>query len=246
MASPKARTEVDAQTRTALKKDDPLVHTTQAGLDWIAANRSKALRIGLAILALIVIAIVAAVVYQQRSQAAENAFGAAMSIYSTPIADPQQQLPPGARTFPNAAERAKTARPQFEAVANQYGSTDAGHNARYFAGVTAAEMGDVSGAEATLRKAAGGGDSNVASLAKLALSNLLAQHGNSPEAVKLYQELINHPTSTVPASAAQLQLAQLYETTNPAEANKLYAQIKAKDTKTAAGQIAAQRLAGQH
>jgi predicted negative regulator of RcsB-dependent stress response len=237
---------VDAQTRTALKQDDPFVHTTELGLDWIAANRGKALRIGVAIVTVLILAIVAAVVYQHRSQAAETAFGSAMSVYSTPLADPAQPLPPGVKTFSSAAERAKAARPQFESVANQYGSTEAGHNARYFAGLTAAEMGDVSGAEATLRKAADGGGHNVASLARLALANLLAQHGNSSEAIKLYQQLIDHPTATVPASAAQLQLAQLYEGTNPAEANKLYALIKTRDTKTAAGQIAAQRLAGQH
>ena len=236
---------MDAHTRTVLKQDDPLVHSTQIGLGWIAANRVKALRIALAVVAVLVIAIAGAVVYQHRSQAAENAFGAAMSVYSTPIADPAQPVPPGVKTFPSAAERAKAARPQFDSVARQYGSTEAGHNARYFAGLTAAEMGDVSGAEATLRQAADGGDANIVSLARLALANLEAQHGGNSEAIKLYQSLIDHPSATVPASAAQLQLAQLYESTDPAQANKLYAQIKAKDTKTAAGQIAAQRLAGQ-
>ena len=48
------------------------------------------------------------------------------------------------------------------------------------------------------------------------------------------------PTSTVPADAAQLQLAGLYEKTNPAEANKIYALLKG--SKSAAGQIAAQKL----
>lgn len=236
---------MDAHTRTVLKQDDPLVHGTQVGLDWIAANRAKALRIALAIVAVLVIAIVATVVLQHRAQAANNAFSSAMAVYSIPIQDPAQPLPPGVKSYADATARAKAARPQFEAVANQYNSTEAGHNARYFAGLTAAEMGDISGAEALLRKAGDGGDANLASLAHLALANLLAQHGGNSEAVKLYQALISHPTSTVPASAAQLQLAQYYESTDPAEANKLYAQIKAKDTKTAAGQIAAQRLSGQ-
>jgi hypothetical protein len=44
----------------------------------------------------------------------------------------------------------------------------------------------------------------------------------------------------VPADAAQLQLAGLYEKTNPAEANKIYALLKG--SKSAAGQIAAQKL----
>jgi TolA-binding protein len=117
----------------------------------------------------------------------------------------------------------------------------------YFAGLTAAEMGDTAAAEADFRKAGDLHDTNIASLAHLALANLLAQHGQSTEAIKLYQDLIHHPTATTPAATAQLQLAQLYEANNnSAEANKIYALLKAKDPATAAGQIAAQKLAGQH
>lgn len=238
---------MDAQTRSALKKDDVFIHTTQAGLDWIAENRAKALRISIAVLVIIALAVAAAILYEQRSEAAANAFGHAASIYSTPIADPMQPAPPGLKTFATAADRAKAANPLFEDVAKRYGSTTAGHNALYFAGLTAAEMGNTAAAEADFRKAGDLHDTNVASLAHLALANLLAQNGQSAEAIKLYQDLIHHPTATTPAATAQLQLAQLYEANNnSAEANKIYAQLKAKDPATAAGQIAAQKLAGQH
>ena len=236
---------MDAQTRTALKKDDAFVHTTQVGLDWIADNRGKALRIAIAVLAIIALGIVGAVLYQQRSQAADNAFGSAMSVYSTPIADATQPAPPGVKTFPNTAERAKVAHPLFQDVASHYGSMGAGHNALYFSGLTAAEMGNTAEAEAAFRKAGSTHDADIASLAHLALANLLAQHGGASEAIKLYQALIDHPTATVPSGTAQLQLAQLYEATDPAQANKIYAQLKAKDTTTAAGQIAAQKLSGK-
>jgi predicted negative regulator of RcsB-dependent stress response len=242
-----ARTSVDAQTRSALKKDDVFIHSTQAGLDWIAENRTKALRIAIAVLVVIALAVVGVIVYQQRSTAAANAFGNAVSVYSTPIADPAQPVPPGVKTFPTVADRAKAANPLFEGVAKRYSGTTAGHNALYFSGLTAGEMGNTSGAEATFRKAGDLHDANLASLAHLALANLLAQHGQTGEAIKLYQELINHPSTTVPAATAQLQLAQLYEANNqPAEANKIYALLKAKDPATAAGQIAAQKLGGQH
>jgi TolA-binding protein len=238
---------VDAQTRSALKKDDVFIHSTQAGLDWIAENRSKALRVSIAVLVVIVLAVAAAILYQQRSEAASNAFGGAASIYSTPIADPAQPAPPGMKTFATVADRAKAANPLFSKVAKSYSSTTAGHNALYFAGLTAAEMGDTAGAEANFRKAADLHDAGIASLARLALANLLSQHGQTSDAIKLYQDLIQHPTATVPAATAQLQLAQLYEANNkPAEANKIYALLKAKDPATAAGQIAAQKLAGQH
>jgi predicted negative regulator of RcsB-dependent stress response len=238
---------VDAQTRSALKKDDVFIHSTQASLDWIAENRSKALRISIAVVVVIALAIAGVVFYQHRSQAASNAFGRAASVYGTPIADPAQPAPPGMKTFPTAADRAKVANPLFEDVAKHYGGTTAGHNALYFAALTAAEMGNSSAAEADFRKAGDLHDANLASLAHLALANLLTQHGQTAEAIKLYQDLIHHPSVTVPAATAQLQLAQLYEATNkPAEANKIYAQLKAKDPATAAGQIAAQKLAGQH
>jgi predicted negative regulator of RcsB-dependent stress response len=238
---------VDAQTRSALKKDDVFIHSTQVGLDWLAENRSKALRIAIAVIVVIALAVVGVIVYQHRSEAASNAFGNAASVYSTPVADPAQPAPPGMKTFATAADRAKAANPLFEDVAKRYGSTTAGHNALYFAGLTAAEMGNTAEAESYFRKAGDLRDANLASLAHFALANLLTQHSQTAEAIRLYQDLINHPTVTVPAATAQLQLAQLYEATNkPAEANKIYAQIKAKDLTTAAGQIAAQKLAGQH
>jgi tetratricopeptide (TPR) repeat protein len=238
---------VDAQTRSALKKDDVFIHSTQAGLDWIAENRSKALRVSIAVLVVIALAVAAAILYQQRSEAASNAFGGAVSIYSTPIADPAQPAPSGMKTFASVADRAKAANPLFSQVAKSYSSTTAGHNALYFTGLTAAEMGDTAGAEANFRKAADLHDAGIASLARLALANLLSQHGQTSDAIKLYQDLIQHPTATVPAATAQLQLAQLYEAdNNQAEANKIYALLKAKDPATAAGQIAAQKLAGQH
>jgi TolA-binding protein len=238
---------VDAQTRSALKKDDVFIHSTQAGLDWVAENRSKALRISIAVLVVIALVVAAAILYQQRSEAASNAFGGAASVYSTPIADPAQPAPPGMKTFATVADRAKAANPVFAQVAKSYSSTTAGHNALYFAALTAAEMGDTAGAEANFRKAADLHDAGIASLARLALANLLSQHGQTSDAIKLYQDLIQHPAATVPAATAQLQLAQLYEANNqPAEANKIYALLKAKDPATAAGQIAAQKLSGQH
>jgi predicted negative regulator of RcsB-dependent stress response len=238
---------VDAQTRSALKKEDPFIHSTQAGLDWIAENRGKALRIAIGVLVVIALVVAGVVVYQQRSAAAANAFGSAVSVYSTPIADPAQPAAPGMKTFATVADRAKVANPLFEDVAKRYGSTTAGQNALFFAALTAAEMGNNAAAEAGFRKAGDLHDANIASLAHLALANLLTQHGQTGEAIRLYQNLINHPTATVPAATAQLQLAQLYEANNnAAEANKIYALLKAKDTTTAAGQIAAQRLAGQH
>jgi len=85
----------------------------------------------------------------------------------------------------------------------------------------------------------------LAALAKMALAGLYRQTGRDSQAVDLYNQVIKDPTLTVPTASAQLQLAQLYENTNPAEAKRLYAQIKDQNKDNAAGQVAAQKLAGK-
>jgi tetratricopeptide (TPR) repeat protein len=236
---------VDTQTRQALKKQDPLVHVTEAGAEWLQLNRETAIRSAIIGVVVILLIVGGVVFYTQRSAAAENAFGSAMNTYATPIANPAQPAPPGTKTFASAEERAKVSNPLFLDVANHYGLTSAGHDALYFAGLTYADMGQTAQAETYLKKAIGSAGSNVSSLAKLALANLYAQSGRNADAIKLLQELVKKPTDAVPVGSSQLTLAALYQTTDPAAAHQIYAVLKDKDTTTAAGAIAAQKLAGK-
>jgi hypothetical protein len=209
-------------------------------VDWFADHRSKVIQASVAAVLLIAVAVAGLIVYSKRSAAADLAFGEAMDTYNTPLAQPGQPAPPGEKTFPSAAARAKSANQLFVQLANRYGFFEAGKTAEYFAGLTAIDMGQPGQAETYLRKGADGHDAALASLSKLALANLFQQLNRNSEAVVLFNQLIANPTNTVPADAARLQLAALYEKTNPAEAKKIYAQLKT--SKTAAGQIAAQKL----
>jgi predicted negative regulator of RcsB-dependent stress response len=192
---------------------------------------------------LLVIVIVAAIVFNQRSEKADVAFGEAMQTYQTPVVAPGQQVPPGVKTFATAAERAKAASQSFLNVANSYGMTSSGKLARYFAGLTYIEAGENSQAESTLKEVASGWNSELGSLAKLALAALYRQTGRDSQAIEVYNDLTAHPSVSVPAGTAQLQLADLYEAENkPEMAKKVYAQLKDKDAKGPAGMIAAQKL----
>ena len=193
---------------------------------------------------LIGIFIAGLITYSNRSAQAQAAFGQAMEIYDTALQQPGQPAEPGQKTYASAAERAKAANPLFVEVANHYGWLKTGANARYFAGLTYLDMGQTANAENELKKAADSHDAGLAALAKVALANLYHQTTRDPQAIALYQQLIAKPTLTVPASAAKLQLAALYEATKPEEAARLYAEIKDQDKTTAAGQIAAQKLQG--
>ena len=230
---------MDTQTRHALKQDR-LVEATRTSVDWFQDHRSRVIQASVAAVVLVAIVVAALVVYNKRSAAADLAFGEAMDTYSAPLAQPGQPPTPGERTFPTAAARATLANQQFVQLANQYGFSEAGKIARYFAGLTAIDLGQTGQAETYLKQVADGHNAALASLAKLALANLYQRLNRNSEAVVLFNQLIAKPTNTVPADASRLQLAALYEKTNPAEANKIYAQLKS--SKTAAGQIATQKL----
>ena len=230
---------MDTQTRHALKQDR-LVEATRTGVDWFGEHRAKVIQAAVAAVVLLAMVIAGLVVYNQRSTAADLAFGQAMDTYNAPLATAGQPPAPGEKTFPTASARATAANQQFVQVANQYGLLLPGKTASYFAGLTAIDMGQPGAAETYLKKVADGSNAPLGSLAKLALANLYQQLNRNSEAVVLYNQLIAKPTTTVPADAARLQLASLYEKTNPAEANKIYAQLK--NSKSAAGQIAAQKL----
>jgi tetratricopeptide (TPR) repeat protein len=233
---------VDQQTRQALKHDK-FVDTTTHGLEWAGENRRSLIITGSIALAAILIVVGSVFFYNSRANQASVAFGAAMQAYQTPLAEQGQQVPPGIKTYPSVAERAKAANELFMGVANKYGMTPDGKNARYFGGLTYMEEGQNGQAEATLKQVASGWNGDLAALAKLSLAQLYRQTGRDPQAVDLYNELAAKPTTTVPSGLAQLQLAELYESQGkPDLAKKIYAQLKDKDAKGPAGVLAAQKL----
>ena len=236
---------VDTQTRHAIKHDALIDHAHSA-LDWLEEHKSQAILFSVIAVAVLTIGISSILFYQHRQDEASVAFGAAMDIYSAPVNQPDNPAEPGVRTYPSSTARAKAANAEFLKVADSFGSTDAGKNALYFAGLTYMEMGNIAAAETTLKKVVNHGDSNLASLADMALVSLYRQNGRTSDAINLLKHLVAHPTTAVPAGQSNLELASIYEKTNPGQAKKIYAQLKDKDTKTTAGQIAAQKLQQMH
>ena len=233
---------VDQQTKAALKHDQ-FIDTTTHGLEWAGANRRSVILTASLLLVVIVLVVGGFVLYNSRAEQASTAFGAAMQDYQSPLAQPGQPVPPGVKTYPSVNARAKAANAEFLDVANRYGMTPDGKVALYFAGLTYMEAGQNADAEVTLKKVSGSFNSDLAALAKLSLAQLCRQTSRDSEAVDLYNQISDKPTTTVPAGLAQLQLAELYETEGkPAEAKQIYAKLKDKDAKGPVGQLAAQKL----
>jgi tetratricopeptide (TPR) repeat protein len=151
---------------------------------------------------------------------------------------------PGVPSFTSAKERAEAAKKQFQAIIDKYPHTHSAAMARYFLGVTSVTEGDNSAAEADFKGAASAGNKDMAAIANLALASLYGNTNRTKDAIALYQELINRPTTTVSKVTAQLQLADLYQNSNqPLDAKRLYEQIKKDNPSTEAGQLATQKLA---
>lgn len=239
---------MDNATKQALKKQDKFHELTGESIQWAEEHRQKTI-IGAVSLVVVVLAVVGGYSwFESRTAAASTALGTAMQTYQTPLVNPQQPVPPGMKTFPDAASRAAAANSQFVQVADQYGMLQPGKIAEYFAGLTYAEEGKNGAAEDALKKVAGSWNSDLAASGKLALAQVYAQTNENQKAIDLYNELAKGDATTVPANEAKLQLAELYEAQgNTVEARKIYAELKDKDKDAKgkpgpASQIASEKL----
>ena len=231
---------MDTQTRHALK-GDKFAQATADSVSWLSGHRSGVLRWVIGGGVVIVLGIALVVFLTMRSTAADTALGAAMDTYTAPLAQPG--LPAGNGVYATAADRLKAANKQFAAVAQQYSWMSQGTKARYFAGITDAELGQNASAESELKAAAGSWNRDVANLAKLALAGLYHQTGRDAQAIDVYNELVAKPSETVSAVVAQLDLADLYAAQGKQDqARALWARVKDSDKEGAAGTIATQKL----
>lgn len=231
---------MDTQTRHALK-GDKFAQATVSSFSWLSGHKSGVLRWVVSVAAIVILLGGGLAYWNNRSTAADVAMGAALDIYTAPLAQPG--APPETGVYPTAGERSKVANEKFVAVAKDFGWLPEGSKAHYFAGVTYQELGQTASAETELKAAAGSWGRNLSNLAKLALASLYHQTARDAQAIELYTALAAKPSETVSAGVAQLALADLYAAQGKQDqARALWAKVKDADKDGAAGSIAAQRL----
>lgn len=229
-------------TRRQLK-EDRFVETAQGAAEWTAAHRKPVIVSAVALI-VVVAGTLGFIAWRTRQNDAANlALGSAMRVFNATLRPANAPVTPENKDdFSSAAERGKAAEKQFKSVAEQYSHTDAGHIARYLAGVSAMQAGDNAGAEQQLKSAADSGDKNIAALAKMALANYYRANNKLADATRIYKDLADHPTDTVSKAAAELAMADMYESTDPKEAMSIYQQIQKEDPNSPAAQTAAAKL----
>jgi len=220
---------VDRIQRQELKHDE-FVDSVEETLLWVEDN--------LRTLALVALAVVVGGVSvggfywygKKQETAASVALAEALVTYQAPV---QAGLPPlpgedPQQTFSSEQEKFEAAEKKFAAVRDEYPRTRAGHLAQHYQASCLFELGKTDEAISSLQELSHSADKNTAAMTKLSLASFHRQLGQREQAARLLQELADNPTVNVPRATALLELATLKAESDPAEARRLYNEIKAE------------------
>lgn len=214
-------------SRKELKKDEireSIVHGAEAAL----AHQKQIWIYGAATLA-VILAVFGWRFYSQRQTVkAAAAFDEAAKIFNARIRAVGEPEQPGEVTYVDEKNKLTDAAKKFEEAAQAYASTRPGQMAQYYAGLCHERLAEYNQALEWFGKVQSGGDAELAALARYRAAAVYAATGKNDEAVKEYQQLIANPTTMVPKPMVMLALADYYLRSNPAEAEKLYLQIRAE------------------
>jgi TolA-binding protein len=237
---------VRAETRHQLKQDAfsrVTIDAAEKTAHWTVEHRSTLLISAVAVV--IVLAAVIGGYFYLNAQDEKASFDLSKAVRTmeTPLRPAGTPEQPDFPTFTSAKDRAQAAQKQFQTIVDQYPHTRTADMAHYFLGVTAATLSDNTAAERNFKGVISSGNREVSAVAKSALASLYGQTNRVKEAAALYQELISKPTTSVSKVSAQLQLAELYQSSSqPLEAKRIYEQIKKENPGAEAGQLATQKL----
>jgi len=223
---------LQSYTRHQLKQDK---FATFVGKEMqLASANRKTILAAVIVVGVVLIALAGIMLYiNSRDDKASLALGNGMRTYTAPLRAPEAPVSPDVKSFTSAKDRAQAAVKEFNQVATEYSGTRNGKFARYMAGVSAVEAGDMKLAEQNLSEASSFRDRDLSALAKFALASIYRDSQRDSDAIRLYQELIEINSVAVPKSTAQFELAALYEAKQqPGEAAKVYEQIQ-KDEQAA-------------
>ena len=228
-------------TRKELKKDeirDSLVH----GAEAVASHQQQIWIYGGAAL-FVVLAVLGWRYYtQNQASKASIAVAEAMKVYDARIRAVNEPADPGELTYVDEKNKDADAAKKFNEVADQFPRTSAGRMARYYAGISLEQAERYDEAEKTLKTVESGSDEGLTALARFQLAQIYDKTGRGPQAVQLYQQLEAKPDLFVPKAVVLLALGDHYSTADPAQAAKLYNQVKTEFPDTQAAQEADERL----
>jgi predicted negative regulator of RcsB-dependent stress response len=180
---------------------------------------------------------------ERQTVKAQAAFDDAMKTMQARIRAPGEPQEPGEIIYVDEKNKFTDAEKKFGDIAAKYPHTRPGQLAGYYAALTLEKLGKNDDAKKYLQGLAQSSNEDFAAMAKFELAQLNDRTGQGDEAVKLYQELMTKTSVLVPKPMVMYALAGHYAAKNPAEAAKLYTQIKTDYPDTPIASQADQALA---
>jgi TolA-binding protein len=220
---------MDRLTRHELKQDD-----FREGIDQLEHYLSVHLKeiVTVAILVIVVVGSAGGLKYYLGEQEA-NAnidLAAALRTFQAYVGTvPPGSATPDSEAYATAAAKYKAAEEKFNAIVLKYRMfprPKAVDIARYHVGICQSLLGNSSAAINTLQESSRSGDREIAALAQFALAGEFLKTGKKQEALKIYQNLADRSSLSVPRASALLALADSLKDSQPARARQIYNQIE--------------------
>ncbi len=220
---------MDRLTRHELKQDE-FRETLDTLDDYVKTHLKEILTTAI----LVIVAVGAAVglkyYLSEQGASANMELALALKTFQAYVGNASPEtLGAGAETYSTSAEKYQKARDQFNAIVLKYRMfprPKAVGIARYHVGICESLLGNSSAAINTLQEASRDSDREIAALAQFALAGEFLKAGKQQEAVKIYQNLADHPSLAVPKAGALLALADAFKDSDPARARKIYDQVQ--------------------
>ena len=241
-----------AETRRQLKQDKfsrTTIQLAEQSVHWSVEHKSKLIAGALVLAAIAAIVLGAWYYVERQDDKASVDFGKAVQMLGAPVRPAGMPAQPEFPSYASAKERAADAHKQFQSIIDNYPHSNAAKFARYFLGVTSADLGDYAAAERYLKEAASSRkywvlpDKNLSSLARLALASVYVNNGRTKDAIEIYKDLAQNPTDTVAKTTAEMGLADAYQAAGmTAEAKKEFERIQKESPNGPAAQIASEKL----
>jgi len=238
---------VRAETRHQLKEDRFSKATLEAAektVHWTVEHQSKLIVAAIAVVAIAAITLGGWYYLNTQDEKASGELSTAVRTFESPVRPAGMPPQPGSESYGSLQERATEARKRFQAIVDKYPHTRTADMARYFVGLASAQLDDYAAAERNLQATAASSNKDLAALGKFALASVYRAEKKDAQAIDLYKQLADKPTTTVSKVTAQLELAGLYEAQQkPAEAKRVYDQVQKENPSTEAATLAQRRAA---
>jgi predicted negative regulator of RcsB-dependent stress response len=212
-------------SRRDLKKDE-IRETLVSGVETVASHQQA---MWIVIIAALVIAlgIFGWNSYSRRqTEKASLSLDDGLKIFQARIRAAGEPADPTEVTYVDEKNKFTDADKKFREVAANFGRTKPGQMAQYYAALSEVQLKNYPDAEKNLSQVISGSDEILASLAKFQLAFVYQQENKGSQAVDLFKQLIDKPTILVPKAESMLALADYYRKADPAQATKLYNQVK--------------------